>query len=118
MDLTPTKPYNEHLAIRNGRLIILSESEFKALQIAEIRKFQKAAGTHDNDAAAMWIQKHAHSFRQYWSQFVFRTEEMKKAALDEMQKHRWIESEKAGKDLGVSAEMDWLKKYGCMFQEK
>lgn len=35
----------------------------------------------------------------------------------EIQRHKWIESEKAGKDLGVDAVIDWIKKYADAFSE-
>ena len=36
---------------------------------------------------------------------------------DEMKKHRWIESEKAGRDLGEAMYCDWVKKYAKLFRE-
>jgi hypothetical protein len=36
----------------------------------------------------------------------------------EIQRHKWIESEKAGKDLGVDAVIDWIKKYADAFSEE
>lgn len=33
------------------------------------------------------------------------------AALSEAERHRWIESEKAGRDLGQAALADWSRKY-------
>ena len=34
-------------------------------------------------------------------------------ALEEINKHRWIESEKIGKDIGfLIAAADWIDKYG------
>jgi hypothetical protein len=38
------------------------------------------------------------------------------AQCKEMQKHRWIESEKAGRDLGESAYLDWVRKYAKNFR--
>ena len=32
-----------------------------------------------------------------------------------IQEHRWIESEKAGRDLGVDAEQDWIEHYWRTF---
>lgn len=29
----------------------------------------------------------------------------------EIKKHRWVESEKAGYDVGVEAELEWIKKF-------
>ena len=36
----------------------------------------------------------------------------------EMEKHKWIESEKAGCDLGNCAIMDWIRKYAKQFREE
>lgn len=37
--------------------------------------------------------------------------------IDEMEKHKWIESEKAGYDVGPAAHIDWVKKYAAQFRE-
>ena len=38
--------------------------------------------------------------------------------IDEIEKHKWIESEKAGHDLGEAARIDWVKKYAAKFREE
>lgn len=38
--------------------------------------------------------------------------------IHEMEKHKYIESEKAGKDLGDSALLDWIVKYAAKFREE
>lgn len=38
--------------------------------------------------------------------------------IEEIEKHRWIESEKARKDLTGIAEKDWIKKYAKKFREE
>ncbi|MBF0523714.1 MAG: hypothetical protein HQK56_01310 [Deltaproteobacteria bacterium] len=35
--------------------------------------------------------------------------------LDEIQRHKWIESEKVGYDLGEKAVMDWVQFYAERF---
>ena len=35
----------------------------------------------------------------------------------EMEKHKWIESEKVGYDLGNVAVMDWIRKYAKQYRE-
>jgi hypothetical protein len=35
----------------------------------------------------------------------------------EMEKYKWIESEKAGRDLGNEAIIDWIHKYAAQFRE-
>ncbi len=37
--------------------------------------------------------------------------------VNEIEKHKWIESEKVGYDLGKSAVMDWIKRYAKDFRE-
>ena len=33
----------------------------------------------------------------------------------EIERHKWIESEKAGRDLGMDAVIDWIMKYADSF---
>jgi hypothetical protein len=35
----------------------------------------------------------------------------------EIERHKWIESEKAGKDLGMDAAIDWILKYAAVFSD-
>lgn len=37
--------------------------------------------------------------------------------IEEIEKHKWIESEKAGVDLGECAVCDWIKKYSKKFRD-
>ena len=32
--------------------------------------------------------------------------------------HKWIESEKAKRDLGTAAELDWIEKYAAIYREE
>jgi hypothetical protein len=36
----------------------------------------------------------------------------------EIERHKWIESEKAGRDLGAEAVIDWILKYADMFSDQ
>ncbi len=41
-----------------------------------------------------------------------------KQAVDEINRHRWIESEKAGHDVGFeTASMDWLEKFSVAWMQ-
>lgn len=35
----------------------------------------------------------------------------------EIERHKWIESEKAGKDLGMDAAIDWILKYAAVLSD-
>lgn len=37
--------------------------------------------------------------------------------VEEMERHKWIESEKAGRDLGDQALLDWVSKHASRFRE-
>ena len=37
--------------------------------------------------------------------------------LREIERHKWIESEKAGRDLGDDAAFDWIRKHAVAFRE-
>lgn len=43
--------------------------------------------------------------------------EILRKELEEILKHKWIESEKAGYDLGDQAVWDWVEKYAHEFRE-
>ena len=36
----------------------------------------------------------------------------------EIERHKWIESEKAGKDLGMDAAIDWILRYADLFSDQ
>jgi hypothetical protein len=36
----------------------------------------------------------------------------------EIERHKWIESEKAGKDLGYEAVIDWILRYADQFSDQ
>lgn len=38
--------------------------------------------------------------------------------IQEMLRHKWIESERAGRDLGQEAIQDWIKRFGKSFRGK
>ena len=39
------------------------------------------------------------------------------AQCEEMKKYRWIESEKAGFDIGECAYVEWIRKYAKSYRE-
>lgn len=53
---------------------------------------------------------------QKWSEEKLR--EYNNCQAEEIEKHKWIESEKAGYDVGeVCAAIDWVSKYAMEFRE-
>lgn len=45
-------------------------------------------------------------------------DEYLKVQAGEIERHKWIESEKAGRDLGVEAVIDWIMKYADRFSDQ
>jgi len=41
-----------------------------------------------------------------------------KIQAQEIDRHKWIESEKAGRDLGTEAVIDWIVKYADRFSDQ
>ena len=63
------------------------------------------------EALADWFEHHAVKWR-----------EKRQAAYlamqrEEINKHKWIESEKADRDLGSAAVMDWIGRYSAAWRE-
>jgi hypothetical protein len=49
---------------------------------------------------------------------IMNTKNLIEKQLAEMSKHKWIESEKAGYDLGEEAMLDWVENYSQKGQQK
>lgn len=47
---------------------------------------------------------------------LYEIKDFREKMADEINKHRWLESEKAGRDLGRKAEYEWLMKYEVGFR--
>jgi hypothetical protein len=46
------------------------------------------------------------------------TLKLNRLQLIEIDRHKWIESEKAGKDLGAVAILDWVKRFAAQFRRE
>ena len=44
--------------------------------------------------------------------------EFNKIQMLEMEKHKWIESDKSGFDIGERAYLDWIKKHARIFRNE
>ena len=58
-----------------------------------------------------WRYHHSHRWRQQ------RLREDIAQQITEMRKHRWIESEKAGTDLGSQVEIEWIRKFAAQWRQ-
>lgn len=46
------------------------------------------------------------------------TYEFNKLQMEEIDKHKWIESEKAGRDLYPEAALEWITRFAKRFREE
>jgi len=58
-----------------------------------------------------WIEHHAQAWREK------RQASMLALQREEINRHKWLESEKARKDLGREAALEWIRKYAASWRE-
>lgn len=63
------------------------------------------------EARADWDEHYADRWR------FERQAAMLRMQRDEIERHKWIESEKNGQDLGRQAALDWISKYAAKWRE-
>lgn len=90
---------------------LISTEQYIRMELEEIRKFKERYNLSDNEAALTWINQFSMEWREKWAPYVIPKKELVAKAREEIARHRWIESEKRGIDLGIHAEMDWLNNH-------
>lgn len=89
-----------------------SREEWKSIQIHRYYLSQKWHRYFSiEEAVRSWLRDYSPEWRE---------KQMKKsseAQLQEIFKHKWIESEKAGCDLGAAAAKDWIKNYAQLWRQ-
>jgi len=81
----------------------LTPAEFKAIEVHKYYLSEKAGyDVGMNHAIEDWLKNHARGWRRE------RIVKDNKDQIREIKKHKWIESEKAGRDLGNQAALDWV----------
>jgi hypothetical protein len=63
------------------------------------------------EALSDWLQHHAMKWR------IERQAHMLSLQREEILRHKWIESEKAHRDLGAEAMLDWIDKYAAHWRD-
>lgn len=62
-------------------------------------------------AAADWERRFGRAYRENRPDYVLSLQR------EEIARHVWIESEKAGRDLGRAAQLDWVQKYAAKWRD-
>jgi hypothetical protein len=54
----------------------------------------------------------------YWEGMIMDQKKICQNQVEEMKRHRWIESQKAGRDVGREAFEDWIKKHAEKYRKE
>jgi hypothetical protein len=101
---------------------------FMELLVEEMMKHkwiqsQKAGKDLGVDAEVEWIKNHAAEFRQYIQSvhgsivYPMDFRQFMEMQVQQIMKHKYIQSEKAGRDLGREAELEWVKLHSAKFRK-
>lgn len=89
-------------------------SRYEVSQVKRhLRRLEKERGRFVgfDEAIEDWLANHAQAWRES-QQSVFMERQR-----EEMLRHKWIESEKAHRDLGMDAIFDWIRKYAAQWRD-
>jgi hypothetical protein len=93
----------------SGKLSKAEERAVKRLQ----RKLTRESGypVEWDEAVACWQREYAKKWREC------RLASMMARQREEIQRHKWIESEKAHRDLGQAAVLDWIHHHAAEWRD-
>ena len=84
----------------------LKKPELQAVELHRVHlSLHKGCEVGFEEAVNDWLAHHAQRWREA------RQAEMLAKQREEIQRHKWIESEKAQRDLGAEAVLDWIQRY-------
>ena len=84
----------------------MTPAEYEAIDVHKYYLSEKAGYDVGMEfAVADWLRNHSIEWRKR------RSREDNHLQIQEIEKHKWIESKKAGRDLGDQAALDWVIKH-------
>ncbi|GEM_PF-1458733 len=87
---------------------VSSKAELRAIEAYRSRCMEERGRFVSlEEAESEWLALYAVQWREQ------RQREMLKRQREEILRHKWIESEKAHRDLGAEAALDWIKRYAA-----
>ena len=72
---------------------------------------ERGCGVELGEAMEDWLATRAVAWREK------RQADMLARQREEILRHKWIESEKAHRDLGAEATLDWIRRYAAQWRE-
>ena len=90
----------------------LSKDEFQEVERHRSRlSIELNRDVDFTEASEHWLKTCAVTWREK------RQSDMLARQREEILKHKWIESEKAHRDLGSEATLDWIRRYAAQWRE-
>ena len=106
MIASPTNSYEDHNACGLTRAEQHEVKRHRERMCAQCqRDIPLTEATHD------WLKNHALEWRQNRQRVYLEKQR------EEILRHKWIESEKAQRDLGSKAVLDWISNYAAQWRE-
>ncbi len=89
-----------------------SPAEWKAIRVHRYFLCQFYSSKVSNEEAVRdWEKNYAHTWREKQLELSSRNQ------MEQILKHKWLESEKAGYDIGKAAVTDWIGKYAAIWRK-
>lgn len=90
----------------------LSNAELREIERHKYLMSQEEGRDVELERAAQdWLANHAELWRKH------RQVRMLELQRKEIERYKWIESEKAQRDLGREASLDWIRKYAARWRD-
>lgn len=103
-----------HESYQNYRRIICCLKKAEVREIERHKYFMSMERGYDvgfEEAANDWLEHHAQAWREE------RQRKMLAMQREEINRYKWIQSERAHRDLGGSAVLDWIQRYAANWRE-
>ena len=105
---------HEQESYQDYRRIICCLKKAEVREIEQHKYFMSKERGHDvgfEEAAQDWLEHHAQAWREA------RQQKMLSMQRDEINRYKWIQSERASRDLGGTAVLDWIQRYAANWRD-
>ena len=90
----------------------MTDAEREAFECHRIAmSAQRGSDVSESEAMTDWVNHHAVHWREECQRHLLEEQRA------EIERHKWIESEKAGHDLGRDAVLDWIKNNAAAWRQ-
>jgi len=114
MKMTAIAESQEQDSYQNYRNTVRCLKKAEVREIERHKYFMSIERGHEvsfEEAAQDWLEHYAQSWRED------RQRKMLAMQRDEINRYKWIQSERARRDLGGTAVMEWIQRYAAHWRE-